>query len=212
MSDNAAIGRRIEARRNELGLTLDDVATSIGVARSTIQRYEKGKINKLKLPVIEAIASVLYVNPAWLCYKSDNMEPSHEPPSRGVKVPVLGTVAAGIPIEAVEEILDYEEITPQMAACGEYFALQIRGSSMEPRMVEGDVVIVRQQSDVDSGDIAVVLVNGNEATVKKIRKQENGLSLIPSNPSYDVMFFTPQEVESLPVRIIGKVVELRAKM
>ncbi len=213
MTENLKIGQRIEARRVDLGYTLDDVATSIGVAKSTIQRYEKGKIEKLKLPIIEAIASVLDVDPAWICCKTNEMN-SYTPsaPIRGVRIPVLGSVAAGIPIEAVEDILDYEEITPELAATGEFFALKIKGQSMEPRMLDGDVVIVRKQDDADSGDIAVVLVNGDEATVKKIRKQTDGLSLIPNNPSYDIMFFTPAQVQQLPVRIIGKVVELRGKM
>lgn len=212
MNKNLLIGQRMEARRLELGYTLDDVATSIGVAKSTIQRYEKGKIEKLKLPVIEAIAAFLDVTPSWICCKTDIMEPyAPSTPARGVRIPVLGSVAAGVPIEAVEDILDYEEITPELAATGEFFGLRIKGASMEPRILDGDVVIVRRQEDAESGDIAVVLVNGNEATVKKIKKQADGLSLIPNNPSYDILFFTPSQIEQLPVRIIGKVIELRGK-
>lgn len=208
--DYITLGKILRDARVAIGLTQSDAAKRVGVTFQNISSWERGK-SKIDIESLSTLCSLYDISVTGVLTIADG-DDSFEPPSRGVKIPVLGTVAAGIPIEAVEEILDYEEITPQMAACGEYFALQIRGSSMEPRMVEGDVVIVRQQSDVDSGDIAVVLVNGNEATVKKIRKQENGLSLIPSNPSYDVMFFTPQEVESLPVRIIGKVVELRAKM
>lgn len=126
-------------------------------------------------------------------------------------IPVLGEVAAGIPIEAVQDIVDYEEIDQALATTGEFFGLRIKGSSMEPRMREGDVVIVRKQEDVDTGDTAVVLVNGNEATVKKIKKGEQGITLLPTNPAYDPMFFTSAEIESLPVVILGKVVELRAK-
>ena len=118
---------------------------------------------------------------------------------------------AGIPIEAVQEILDYEEITPEMAAQGEHFALQVTGNSMEPRFQEGDVVIVRRQPDVDDGNIAVVLVDGNDATVKTVRKHKNGISLVAMNPSYTPMFFTNDEILELPVSIIGKVVELRGK-
>ena len=98
-----------------------------------------------------------------------------------------------------------------MAQQGDFFALQIKGSSMEPKFSEGDVVVVRKQEDVDNGDIAIVLVNGNEATVKKIKKFENGINLIPTNPEYDVLTYSTEEIENLPVRIIGKVVELRAK-
>ena len=129
----------------------------------------------------------------------------------GVRIPVLGRVQAGIPIEAVEEILDYEEITPEMASTGDHFALRIRGASMEPRMRDGDVIIVRKQETADNGDTAVVLVNGYEATVKQIKMSPAGITLIPTNPVFDPMFYSHQEVQELPVQIIGKVVELRAK-
>ena len=84
---------------------------------------------------------------------------------------------------------------------------------MEPRILEGDVVIVRQQEDVDSGDIAIVLVNGDEATVNRVKKQEEGITLIATNTSvYEPHFYSNQEIRDLPVRILGKVVELRGKV
>ena len=131
--------------------------------------------------------------------------------SKYIKIPVLGYVAAGMPGDAVENIIDWEEIPAEMARCGEYFGLVINGDSMEPRMCKGDVVIVRKQSDIDSGDIAIVIVNGDRGTCKKVVKHENGLSLISFNPAYSPMFYTWQEVESLPVAINGKVVKLRGK-
>ena len=82
---------------------------------------------------------------------------------------------------------------------------------MEPRMKEGDVVIVRQQDDAESGDIVIATVNGDEATCKRLMKYETGIALISTNPSYDPMLFSNKEIEEKPVRIIGKVVELRAK-
>ena len=130
---------------------------------------------------------------------------------KGVKIPVLGYVRAGIPISAVEEILDYEEISEEMSSQGDFFALQIKGDSMEPRMREGDVVIIKQQPTVENGDIAVVLVNGDDATVKKFYRSNSGIKLISINPAYDPFFFSPDEVNTLPVKVIGKVVELRAK-
>ena len=128
-----------------------------------------------------------------------------------VAVPVLGDVAAGIPIEAITDIVDYEEIDAAMASSGEHFGLRIKGSSMEPRMMEGDVVIVRKQDTAETGDTVVVLVNGDSATVKKIKYGSDGISLIPTNPAHDVQFYSAADVERLPVRVIGKVVELRAK-
>lgn len=88
----------------------------------------------------------------------------------GYKIPVLGTIPAGIPIEAVEEILDYEEIPQEWATQGEYFGLKVKGNSMEPRIMNGDVVICRKQSDAESGNVCVIMVNGNDATLKQIKK------------------------------------------
>lgn len=130
---------------------------------------------------------------------------------KGIKIPVIGNVIAGVPISAIEEILDYEEITEKEAATGEFFALRIKGNSMEPKISENDVVIVKQQSSVENGEIAIVLVNGQDATCKKIMYHSNGISLLSLNQSYPPMFYTSEECETLPVRIIGKVVELRAK-
>ena len=96
---------------------------------------------------------------------------------------------------------------------GKFFALRVCGRSMEPRILEGDIVIVRQQEDVDSGDIAIVLVNGDEATVKRVKKQAEGITLIATNTSvYEPHFYSNQEIRDLPVRILGKVVELRGKL
>ena len=137
----------------------------------------------------------------------------HKNKTQAVKIPVLGTVVAGLPMEAIENIVDYEEITPALAAQGEFFALRIKGQSMEPRICEGDVVIVKKQEDIESGDTAIVLVNGDEATVKKVKKTEEGITLIANNIAvYSPHFYSNKEIEELPVRIIGKVVELRGKL
>lgn len=131
--------------------------------------------------------------------------------TKGVKIPVLGDVAAGVPIDAITDIIDYEEISEEMARTGEFFGLRIKGDSMSPRIMEGDIVIVQKTSTVNSGELAVVLVNSESATVKKYIRHDNGISLISFNSSYEPMFFTASEINSLPVSIIGKVVESRAK-
>ena len=123
----------------------------------------------------------------------------------------MGTVQAGLPSTAAENIIDYEEIDEALASTGEFFALQVRGDSMEPKFSQGDVVIVRKQDDADSGDIVVALVNGDEATIKRLKKRPEGILLIANNPTYEPMFFSNREIRELPVRVIGKVVELRAK-
>lgn len=130
---------------------------------------------------------------------------------KGVVINVLGRVAAGIPIEAIEDVIDTEEITEELASTGEFFGLQIHGKSMEPRMKEGDIVIVRKQDDAESGDVVIAMVNGDEATCKKLIKHEQGISLVSFNSEYEPMYFTPIDIQEKPVKIIGRVVELRAK-
>lgn len=198
------------------------LAEKVGVSRSTIAMWETGGSqpdnnnlvtlsNILNVPIDyilgnidEETYNILYK----LAGEKYNLE---HPPKIGIKIPVLGNVAAGIPIEAIEDIVDYEEISEEMASRGEYFGLKIKGSSMEPRIKEGDVVIVRQQPEVESGDVAIVLVNGDSATCKKVVITDNGITLIPFNPNYEPVFYTADQVQALPVRIIGKVVELRGK-
>ena len=129
-----------------------------------------------------------------------------------VRIPIYGKVAAGIPISAITDIEDYEEIPRRMAAGGEYFALRICGDSMEPKMESGDTVIVRRQEDCESDDIAIVMIGGEDATCKRVKKLDSGIMLISSNPKYDPMVFSSEDVNELPVTILGKVVELRAKL
>lgn len=128
------------------------------------------------------------------------------------RVPVLGRVAAGLPLYATQDIIDWEELPKSWQRKGDYFCLQIKGNSMEPRMCEGDIVVIRQQDTCESGQTAIVMVNGDEATCKRVIFHDNGLSLLSNNPMYPPQFYTSEEVERLPVRIIGVVAELRAKI
>lgn len=203
-----SIGERIKEARKSAGLTQLELAKKTDLSRSYIGDIEKDRYNP-SVSTLQLIATATNTPLEDLLPSTKTASPT----GRGVRIPVLGRVVAGIPIEAVEEILDYEEITPELAATGEFFALKIRGHSMEPRMMEGDVVIVRRQDDVDSGDVAIVLVNGDEATVKRIKKQEDGITLIATNTSvYEPHYYSNKEIEELPVRILGKVVELRGKL
>lgn len=203
-----SIGERIKEARKSAGLTQLELAKKTELSRSYIGDIEKDRYNP-SVSTLQLIATATNTPLEDLLPSTKTVSPT----GRGVRIPVLGRVVAGIPIEAVEEILDYEEITPELAATGEFFALKIRGHSMEPRMMEGDVVIVRRQDDVDSGDVAIVLVNGNEATVKRIKKQPEGITLIATNTSvYEPHFYSNKEIADLPVRILGRVVELRGKM
>lgn len=206
-----SFGAKLKKCRKDMSLSQKEFGQKIGVAESTVSLYESNK----RFPdadTLKKISALFEVSLDYLLGNAPAKTVQQKATGRGVRIPVLGRVVAGIPIEAVEEILDYEEITPELATTGDFFALKIRGHSMEPRMLEGDVVIVRRQDDVDSGDIAIVLVNGNEATVKRVKKQEDGITLIATNTSvYEPHFYSNKEIQSLPVQILGKVVELRCK-
>lgn len=128
-------------------ITQKDIAVIAGVSQQSVSNWLAGKLMP-RMGAIEKIAEYFGIA------KSDLLEMKDGYESKATRIPVLGTVKAGIPITAVQEILDYEEISSEMARCGEYFALRIKGDSIEPRMHEGDVVIVKQQSTVDSGQIA----------------------------------------------------------
>lgn len=194
----------LKAARKAKGLTQTEVAHAIGLTQNGYSYWENGKA-KIDKDQMLKLAALFEVSVDYLLGNTAT------PTSTGWRVPVLGDVAAGIPIEAITDIVDYEEIDAALARTGEFFGLRIKGDSMEPRMKEGDVVIVRQQDAADTGDTVVVLVNGDSATVKKIKYGPDGITLLPTNPAFDPLFYSAAEVEQLPVRVIGRVVELRAK-
>lgn len=196
---------RLKTLRIQRKMTQSELAKKIYISQPAYSKYEVGTASP-NPETLSKIADALDVSVDYLL-GSDS-----QPARPGyIRVPVLGRVSAGIPIDAIEEVIDWEDISAEAAGDGEYFGLQIKGHSMEPKISDGDVVIVRRQPDVDSGDIAVVLVNGDDATVKRIKKSPQGVTLIPSNPAYEPMYYTNTEIESLPVQILGRVVELRAK-
>jgi len=188
------------------GTNITKVCTELGLSTSSTSNWKSGKMpnyNSLK-----KLADYLGVSVDFLI-SEDNGEVNVS--GKGVKIPVIGIVHAGLPVEAVEEILDFEELTPELAASGEFMALRISGDSMEPRICAGDVVIVRRQPTAENGDVCVVMVNGDEATLKKIQRTDDGMVLIPFNSNYAPMFFTNKQIEQLPVTILGKVIENRQK-
>lgn len=200
------MNRLIELRQAK-GFTMKETAVKLGMPYTTYVSYEKGD-REPNSEILIKLADFYNTTVDYILGVNDNPLPEN---SSGVIIPVLGYVKAGIPMTAVENIIDYEEISQEQARTGEFFGLMIKGDSMEPRITEGDVVIVRKQETVENGEIAVVLINGDDATVKKFYKTDAGIKLVSTNPTYDPFFYTPDEVSSLPVTIIGKVVELRAK-
>lgn len=185
-----------------------EIAADLGISPTTFNTWCVGKIMP-RMGKVQAIADYFNIGKSDLIDDKSNIIGKRT--KKGVIINVLGRVAAGIPIEAIEDIIDTEEITEELAKTGDFFGLKIHGDSMEPRMCEGDVVIVRKQEDAESGDIVIAMVNGDDATCKRLRKYRDGIELISNNPAYKPMFFSNREIEEKPVKIIGKVVELRGK-
>ena len=198
---------RIKQLRTSYEMKQSDLAHRLSVKPNTISYWENGKYEP-SFDMLQKMAEIFDTSIDYILGRS-NIQKLDSP--HGFIIPVLGDVAAGIPIEAITDIVDYEEIDSALAKSGEFFGLRIKGNSMEPRMREGDVVIVRQQESAETGDTVVVLVNGDSATVKKIKYGLDGITLLPTNPVHDPIFYSAAEVEQLPVRVIGRVVELRAK-
>ena len=209
---------RLKELRKKAGITQEQIAQYLYVRQNTYSNWERGA-SKISVDTLEKLSELYQVPIDYILGKSDTPYQLQRPKpstSHSEWIPIVGRIQAGTPTEAIEEVpspddLDeWEEINTDEYH-GDFVALRIRGASMEPKFSEGDVVIVRRQPDVESGDIAVVLVNGEEGTVKKIKKDILGIYLIPTNPAFETRFFTNHEVSSLPVKIFGKVVELRAK-
>ena len=201
---NNIIAENISSFLDRYGKTQNDLADYMGVSQATVSNWCKG----VKLPRMDKIDRICnFFNVSRMQLMES---PSKQKVSKGISIPVLNTVVAGMPIEAYEDILGYEEISRELASTGEFFALQIKGDSMLPVLQEKDIVIIRQQSDVESGDIAIVLIGGETATVKKVMKQESGITLIGFNPAvYEPHFYSNEDIESLPIKIAGKVVEMK---
>ncbi len=220
------LGDIIKDFRNNNKISMDVFSEKSGISKAYISLLEKNKHPKTGKPIAPSIQVIKQVSDAigmdfdTLFSKIDgDVSLNKESTSfenqtlkkRGVSIKVLGHVAAGIPIEAITDILDTEEISEELAKTGEFFGLKIKGDSMTPTICNGDIVIVRQQDDAETGDIVIATINGDEATCKRLRKYQGGIELISINPGFKPFEFTNKEILEKPVRIIGKVVESRRK-
>lgn len=190
----------------EKGIRPGVALINAGVSKSLATELKMGRSKSVSSKTARKIAEYFDVSVDYLLYGDESSRPE------SVKIPVYGVIAAGLPILAEQEIIDYEEIPAQMAKSGEYFALQVRGDSMEPRMYSGDVVILRKCEEFESGKVCAVMVNGEEATLKRVIVRPNGITLVALNPRYEPMNFSAEQVEKLPVRCMGIAVEIRGKL
>lgn len=200
----------LKAARKAKGLTQVEVARAIGLTQNGYSYWEneKAKIDKDQLL---KLASLFEVSVDYLL---GNTTVPAVTGSNIVRIPVLGAIPADIPLEAIEEIIGWEDIPVSMCAGGkEFFALEVKGDSMWPDYLPGDVVIVRKTPCFESGDVCVVYINGYDATLKQVKSQDDGsLTIIPRNQSYPPRTYSKEEVMELPVSIAGVVVELRRKI
>lgn len=200
--------------RKKKNITQQELADKTNIERSTISRIENGEIDTsidnaikiasaLEIPLEEIIAKDL---------RFDNISPV-EIDKDVIKIPVLGVIPAGIPIEAIEDVLDYEEIPKDWCKGGkEFFGLLIKGDSMFPKYIDNDVVIFEKTNNFNNGDECAVMVNGDDCTFKKVLKHDHGITLQPLNSAYDIKMYSNEDIEKLPIKIIGVAKEMRRKL
>lgn len=194
-------GDRIKKRRLELGLTLEEVGSMVGVTKSTVKKWENGDIKNIKRDNIEPLANALRVHPLWIMGLENNTR------YKTKKVPVLGTVATGEPIFTEENYDVYIEVDKDMPVD---FCLKVRGDSMkDARILDGDIVFVRKQPAVENGEIAVVLID-DDVTLKKFYKNNGGIILKPENNNYQPRYYTEKDLKD--IRILGKAIFFQSKL
>ena len=186
-----------------------ELSEKTGIDKSKISSYMSGRY-KAKQDGVYLLAQALNVSEVWLMGYDVPMESIPIKNIEKIKIPVLGTVKAGYDYLAQENIVGYESID-NVPDPENYYALQVTGDSMEPLFSNGDIAIVHKQDGFDSGNTCIILVNGEEATVKKVVRMDDGIDLIAMNPYYPVRHFTKNEMNEIPVKIIGKVVEARKR-
>ena len=185
----------------------NDIARDLDLPYTTVTSWYNGEFYP-RIDKIQLLAN-------YFCIKKSDLVENHNDFNRkstSAIVLVYGTIPAGVPMEMIEDILDTEEISADMLKGGkQYFGLRVKGDSMFPEYLDGDTLILEKVDDVENGQDAVVMVNGDDGTFKRVFKNEQGIILQPLNSSYSPMIYTNDQIESLPVKIIGKVIELRRK-
>lgn len=209
------VGYRLKQAREEKHITLEDAGNKVGVHKSTVLRWENGETEKIKIPILETLAKYYEVNPVWLAgydvskYCSTQTDILGNPTTN---IPIIGTVKAGYDYLVQENIVGTVPVETSLVGDGsDFFALEVKGDSMSPVFIEKDIVIVKKQNNCENNEISIVIVNGDEGTIKKVRKTEQGIILQPLNPAYEPMIFSNEEIKSIPITIVGIVKELKRK-
>lgn len=201
---------RIDFLMQNNSVTAYRLCKETGIPQTTFSNWKRN-VSTPKAAQLKKIADYFGVTMSWLMGDDAKLEPV-EMDGDTVQIPVLGRVPAGVPIAAITEIEEYVPFTAARARSADFFALRIQGHSMEPKIEDGDIVIVRRQDECASGNICIVSVNGEDAVCKRVFVDASGVTLQSINPDYQPMHYSPEDVAALPVRIIGKVEEIRTRV
>lgn len=192
----------IKSRRNELNLTLEEVGNMVGVGKSTVRKWETGDIENMKRDKIVKLAKALKVSPSYIMGLEEEPEVETMPVK---KIPVVSQISAGLPIYSEENLIDYIYFaTDKIDSNKEEFGLKVSGDSMDKIFQEGDVVVIEKDSTVENGQLGVVMVNGYNATVKRIRYNDDQIILIPE--SNNVNHYPQVYGKKDEIKIVGRVV------
>lgn len=202
---------RLKELRKEKRVTQINLAKMLDIRQSSISKWESN-ISYPDFYNQQQLASFFGVSIDYLLGNAENRHESQENFVKSKKIPVYGYINAKAPFDEHQEIIGYEHIDEATAKTGEIFALQIREKNNEPRFLEGDVVICKKQNQVESGQFAVVCVENGRASIKKVQKNANGITLMALNSNFTPIFYSNEQIKNMPVTIYGKIIELRAKI
>lgn len=215
----------IKEKRLSKGYSLEEVANKLNniITRQSLFRYESNEA-RMKNSIFKKICLALDESPAdvWNEINNrlinslsfDNAE-TVDINNDIIKIPVYGTIKAGIPIESQSDIIDYVDIPKKWTKGGkQFYGLKISGDSMFPKYLEEDIVIFEQSEDKElyNGKDCAVMINGTESTFKKLLINEQGIVLQPYNTAYDIMMFSNDQIEQLPIKVVGIAREKRTKL
>lgn len=208
--------KRISKAIENCGFSYPELSKITGISKSSLQRYATGETKKIPIDCIEEIAKATGTSAKYLMGWEENNSPNvvkgsiPYTPENMVPIPVIGRVAAGYTCLAETDIECYELVSPENINDGyDYVYLKVIGNSMEPLIIEGDLVLVRIQERVNSGDYAVVIVDEEDGVVKQVKFDDNSIQLVSKNPYYPPRVFKGKEKNR--IRIFGKVVESKRK-
>ena len=181
--------------------TQNDIINDLGYISSKVSNWCTGKAYP-RMDAVQKLADYLQI------YKTDLIEETKL--NNHNRIPIFSKIPAGIPIELIEDVIDYEELDSKMfTGDKEYFGVRVSGDSMYPEYRDKDILIVQKINDCESGQDCIVMINGNDGTFKRVKKTEEGIILQPLNPNYEIKFYSNKEIEELPIKIIGIVKEIR---